>query len=84
MPKQNCEGPPETAAEMSRPCKCPVPCSEVVHTPSLSYSSLSEQKLRQLLINHRKMDVIKEDFYRALEVKEQVMPSIWYFTRLDD
>ena len=53
-------------------CKCPVPCSEVIFTPSLSYSALSDVKLKQLLM-HESIIGIQNDYDRALETKEQVV-----------
>ena len=52
-------------------CRCPIPCSDLIFTPSISYSALSDIKLQQLLLD----DSVKElerKFSHALEVKERV------------
>ena len=55
-------------------CKCPVPCSEHIFTPSISYSALSDLKLQDLLMDPSLQD-LKRKFNHALEIKERVIST---------
>ena len=50
---------------------CPVPCQQMLYTPSISYSALSDAKLKQLLMDPR-IHQIKSKFEHALEVEQRV------------
>lgn len=57
--------------DADKDCKCPVPCSELLFQPSISYSALSDLKLQELLMDPS-LPQMKKKFNRALEVRERV------------
>ena len=62
-------------------CKCPIPCAELIYTPSISYSALSDLKLQQLLLDPSSQE-IKRKFNHAREVKERVMKRNRFFDKM--
>ena len=74
MPKRSCNYHLKNDEVQKTECKCPVPCSEVIFTPTLSYSALSDVKLQQLLM-HESIVGIKDKYNKALEIREQVVPA---------
>ena len=59
--------------------ECGRPCQELVITPGLSYSALSDNKLKEVLA-HRGINDIRRRFHHALEIDERVVQENRYFS----